>query len=130
MLMAACRGRDTGPRPNHSILPSHGGAGQMAACRGGDHDKVIQFCQVISVTVFFLQCRGQVAIRLSWYNVVVRLSWSNVVVRLSCSDVVVSHGRAGLMVASNSRDTGPQPDHSILPSHGSAELMVACCADI
>ena len=34
--MEACRGRDPGPRPNHSILLSHGRAGLMAVCRGRD----------------------------------------------------------------------------------------------
>ena len=33
-------------------------------------------------------------------------------------------------MASHIRDTGPGPDHSILPSHGSGWLMAACHADI
>ena len=34
--MAACRGRDTGPRQDHSILASHGGAGLMVEDQGRD----------------------------------------------------------------------------------------------
>ena len=44
--------------------------------------------------------------------------------------ILLSHGRAGLMAACRGRDTGPRPNHSILPSHGSGGLMAACCADI
>ena len=34
--MAACRGRDTGPQQDHSILASHGGAGLMVEDQGRD----------------------------------------------------------------------------------------------
>ena len=59
--MAACRGRDTGPRQDHSILSSHASAGLMLACRGRGtgpqpNDSILQ-CH--SSAGLMVVCRGR-----------------------------------------------------------------------